>query len=127
MDKYEIEIDGVKIAVDDFGYEYTQLDGDESGRSDDFSMTRDVGGLNNKLYAIFNDMDRWYGQALSDLLKLIEKKECRLKYFDPKEYCFLEKHMYLTISKVSTRLIDNEIYIKDNIEIHFIQMDVDQI
>ena len=125
--KYVIKIDNDTFLVDDFGYEFTQFDGDGAGRSDDMTMTRDVKGLNNKLYAIFNDKEIWHGRELSRLLKLINKKQCELYYFDPKEYEWMTKSMYLTVSKVSTRLIDNEIYIKDNIEIHFIQMDVDNI
>ena len=127
LEKYKIKIDDDVFIVDDFGYEFTQFDGDGAGRSDDMTMTRDVKGLNNKLYAIFNNKDRWYGEELSRLLKLINKTECTLYYFDPKEYEWCEKSMYLTVSKVSTRLIDGEIYIKDNIEVHFMQMDVDNI
>lgn len=125
--KYIIKIDNDTFHVDDFGYEFTQFDGDGAGRSDDMTMTRDVKGLNNKLYAIFNDKEIWHGRELSRLLKLINKTECELYYFDPKEYEWTTKSMYLTVSKVNTCLIDNEIYIKDNIEIHFIQMDVDNI
>lgn len=126
-EKYIIKIDNDVFIADDFGYEFTQFDGDGAGRSDDMTMTRDVKGLNNKLYAKFNNKDRWYGLELSRLLKLIDKKECSLYYFDPKEYEWCTKSMYLTMSKVSTRLINNEIYIKDDIEVHFIQMDVDAI
>ena len=126
-EKYKLKIDNDIFIADDFGYEFTQFDGEGAGRSDDATMTRDVKGLNNKLYAIFNNKDRWCGRELSRLLKLIDKKECTLYYFDPKEYEWLTKPMYLTISRVNTCLIDNEVYIKDNIEIHFMQMDVDAI
>lgn len=127
LEKYKIKIDNEAFIVDDFGYEFTQFDGDGAGRSDDMTMTRDVKGLNNKLYAIFNDKDKWHGTELSRLLKLIDKTECSLYYFDPKEYEWTTKSMYLTVSKVGTCLIDGDIYIKDNVEIHFIQMDVDAI
>ncbi len=125
--KYLLKIDGEEFIADDFGYEYSQFDGEGSGRGDDMTMVRDVKGLNNKLYAEFNDKDRWYGQNLSRLLKLIEKKECTLTYFDAKEYDFVTKHMYLTVSKCSAGLLDGDLVMKDPIEVHFIQLDVDDI
>ena len=35
MNKYEIQVDGTTFIVDSLGFEYTQLDGDGAGRSDD--------------------------------------------------------------------------------------------
>jgi len=127
MEKHKIRINGIWFEVDGFGYEPTQLDGEEAGRSDDFSMTRDVGGLNNKLYAIFNDLDKWYGEELSKLIKLIDLTECELYWFSAKEYEWVTKRMYLTISKIDYTFINNEPYLTNPVEIHFIQMDVDYI
>lgn len=127
MEKSQIKINGNIFCVDKFGYEGTQLDGDEAGRSDDFTMIRDVGGLNNKLYGIFNALDRWYGTELSRLLKLLDLTECELYYFDAKEYKWVTKRMYLTISKIDYIVINDDIYLESPVEIHFIQMDVDEI
>lgn len=127
MEKYKIKINNVEFIVDKFGYEPTQFDGDEAGRSDDFTMTRDVGGLNNKLYAIFNDIDKWHGQELSKLIKLIDLTECELYFFSAKEYAWVTKRMYLTISKIEYTILDDDIYLTEPVEIHFIQMDVDAI
>ena len=126
-EKYILTIDNQTFIADELGYEYTQFDGEGSGRGDDATMVRDVKGLNNKLYAVFNDKDRWYGQNLSNLLKLIEKKECTVTYFDGKENDFVTKHMYITVSKCTAGLIDGNLIMKDPIEVHFIQLDVDNI
>lgn len=72
--KNQITVDGVTFIVDGISFEYSQIDGSNAGRSDDFSMIRDVGGLINKVYCLFNDKSKWYGQALSTLLKITEKK-----------------------------------------------------
>lgn len=90
-------------------------------------MTRDVVGLTNKVYCTFNKLDEWYGQNLSNLLKLTEKKECQFNYFDAKEYSRVTKHMYVVADKCECRLINGETYLKSPIEIRFIQMDVDTI
>ncbi len=127
LERNQITVDGVTFEVDGISYEYAQLDGDNAGRSDNGGMTRDVIGLTNKVYCSFNDKSKWYGQNLSNLLKLIKKKQCSLNYFDSKEYQRLTKKMYLVMDKVETTLIDGETYLKNNVEIRFIQMDVDNI
>ena len=127
MKKYIIVVDDEEFEVDEFGYEPTQLDSDASGRMDDFSMQRDVGGLTNKLYAKFNALDKWYGRNLSKLIKLIDLTECTLRFFSAKEYSWVEKRMYITISKISYTIIDDETYLSSPVELHFIQMDVDEV
>ena len=127
LERNQITVDGVTFNVDGISYEYAQLDGSTAGRSDDGSMTRDVIGLTNKVYCLFNDKSKWYGQTLSNLLKLIEKKECQFNYFDVKEYERITKRMYVVSDKVESTLIDGETYLKNDVEIRFIQMDVDNI
>ena len=127
LNKNQISVDGDIFDVDNISYEYSQLDGDNAGRSDDGSMTRDVIGLTNKVYCGFNDKSKWYGSELSRLLKLTKKKECQLNYFDAKEYKRLTKKMYIVSDKCESKLIDDETYLKNDIEMRFIQMDVDSI
>jgi hypothetical protein len=125
MNKNVVVIDNVQFIVDGMSYEYAQQDGDSAGRSDDGTMTRDVIGLTNKVYCLFNSKDRWYGSELSKLLKLLKKKECTFGYFDPKENSRLTKQMYVVSDKCECTLVENEIYLKSPLEIRFIQMDVD--
>lgn len=127
LERNQITVDGVTFDVDGISYEYAQLDGENAGRSDNGKMTRDVIGLTNKVYCSFNDKSKWYGQNLSNLLQLIKKKQCSLNYFDSKEYKRLTKTMYLVMDKVETTLIDGETYLKNDVEVRFIQMDVDNI
>lgn len=123
----EITVDGIIFETDGISFEYSQLDGDNAGRSDDGGMTRDVLGMTNKVYCLFNSRDKWYGQQLSALLKLTEKTECTLNYFDPKEYSRITKDMYVVSDKCECTLIDDETYLKNDVEIRFIQMDVDDL
>lgn len=126
MNKYEIEVDGTKFLADNISFEYSQLDND-SERSDDGTMTRDVIGLINKVYCDFFDDKRIEGAALSRLLKLIKtKKSCTLKYFDVAENAFITKPMYIVADTVKVRLIDDE-FIAEPFQMRFIQMNVDEI
>ena len=127
MNKNVVVIDDEQFITDGISYEYSQQDGDNAGRSDDGTMTRDVIGLTNKVYCQFNSKDRWYGSELSRLLKLLKKKECSFNYFDAKENQRITKRMYIVSDKCESTLIDNETYLKSPIEMRFIQMDVDLI
>ena len=125
MNKNVVMIDNVQFIVDGMSYEYAQQDGENAGRSDDGTMTRDVIGLTNKVYCLFNSKDRWYGSELSKLLKLIKKTECSFNYYDPLEKGRVTKNMYIVCDKCEVQLIEDEIYLKSQIEFRFIQMDVD--
>lgn len=127
MNKYEIQVDGENFIVDGISYEFAQLDGDEAGRSDDGLMYRDVVGLTNKVYCDFKDKDKYRGVTLSNLLKLVKKKSCSFNYFDPIEYGRVTKTMYVAADKVTVDLLNDEIVLKDDWQIRFIQMDVDEI
>ncbi len=127
MNKYEIQVDGETFIVDGISYEFAQLDGDEAGRSDDGLMYRDVVGLTNKVYCDFKDKDKYRGVTLSNLLKLVKKKSCSFNYFDPMEYRRVTKTMYVVADKVTVDLLNDEIVLKDDWQIRFIQMDVDEI
>lgn len=127
MNKYEIQVDGVTYVVDDISYEYSQLDGDSAGRSEDGTMYRDVIGLTNKVSCDFIDKDKWRGATLSNLLKLVKKKSCSFNYFDLLTYQRVTKKMYIVTDPIKITLIDGEEVLKDDIQIRFIQMNVDDI
>lgn len=126
MNKYEIQVDNETIIVDKLSYEYSQLDGDKSGRSDDGTMYRDVVGLTNKVYCDFNDKDKWKGQALANILKLVKKTSCQLNYFDLETNARVTKDMYIVSDKIEVDLINNE-FVAHPFQIRFIQMDVDNL
>lgn len=126
MNKYEIEVDGTTYIVDDISYEYAQLDGETSGRSDDGTMYRDVVGLTNKVFCDFNDKNKWKGAVLSNLLKLVKKTSCTFSYFDILENARITKEMYIVSDSIKINLINNEM-IAQPFQIRFIQMDVDEI
>ncbi len=127
MNKYEIQVDGVTYVVDGISFEYSQQDGDSAGRSEDGTMYRDVIGLITKVSCDFIDKDKWRGATLSNLLKLVKKKSCSFNYFDIMEYQRVTKTMYVVTDPVEVTLIDNEEVLKDDIQIRFIQMNVDDI
>ena len=89
MKKTEFNVDGVTFNADDISYEYSQLDGDEAGRSEDGTMYRDVIGLTNKVSYDFKDFRD--EEKISNILKLLEKKSCILNYYDLKERNFISK------------------------------------
>lgn len=126
MNKYEIQVDGITYLVDDISYEYSQQDGENAGRSDDGTMTRDVVGLINKVSCDFNNSNVLRGDNLSNILKLIEKTSCTFNYFDPKENKRITKNMYVVADAVKVFLINDE-FIAQPFQIRFIQMDVDNI
>lgn len=127
MNKYEIQVDGETFIVDGISYEFAQLDGDEAGRSDDGLMYRDVVGLTNKVYCDFKDKDKFRGITLSNLLKLVKKKSCSFNYFDPMEYGRVTKMMYVVADKVTVDLLNDDVVLKEDWQIRFIQMNVDEI
>lgn len=126
MKIYEIKVDDETYIVDDISYEYAQYDGDESGRSDDGTMYRDVVGLSNKVYCDFKDADKWNGATLSKLLKLVEKTSCSFNYFDIKENKRVTKNMYIVSDQIKIYVID-EITYAQPFQIRFIQMDLDEV
>ena len=126
MNKYEIQVDGVTYIVDDISYEYSQLDGDQAGRSEDGTMYRDVIGLTNKVSCDFKDMGKWNGATLSGLLKLVEKTSCSFNYFDIKENARVTKNMYIVSDAIKIKLINDEM-VAQPFQIRFIQMNVDEI
>lgn len=127
MNKHEIQVDGITYAVDGISYEYSQLDGDSAGRSEDGTMYRDVIGLTNKVSCDFKDKNKWSGAALSELLKLVKKKSCSFNYFDILENIRVTKNMYVVADPVKATIINGEAVLEDDIQIRFIQMNVDDI
>ena len=127
MDKYEIQVDGVTYVVDGISYEYSQLDGDSAGRSEDGTMYRDVIGLTNKISCDFIDKSKWKGATLSNLLKLVEKTSCSFNYYDIKQNARVTKNMYVVADAIKIKLINDEPILESDIQIRFIQMNVDNI
>ena len=126
MNKYEIKIDDTTFIVDKISYEYSQLDGDEAGRSDDGTMYRDVIGLTNKVYCNFNDKNKLKGATLSTLLKMVEKKSCSFNFFDVKENKRITKSAYIVSDKIDVNLINDE-FVSEPFQIRFKQMNEDNI
>ena len=124
MKDNEFEVDGVRFSADAINYEYQQLDGDNAGRSDDGTMYRDVVGLTNKVSYDFNDFRS--EQEISDILKLLEKTECSLYYYDLKEMAFITKKMYVVGDAVKFKKIGEDRTVEP-FQIRFIQMNVDKI
>ena len=120
----EFEVDGERFSADSISYEYQQQDGENSGRSDDGTMYRDVVGLLNKVSYDFVDYRGL--ENISKILKLLEKTSCELKYFDLKEMKFVEKNMNVTGDAVKAKKINGEMT-AEPFQIRFIQMTVDDI
>ncbi len=127
MNKYEIQVDGTTYVVDGISYEYSQLDGDSAGRSEDGTMFRDVIGLTNKVSCDFKDKDKWRGATLSNLIQLVEKTSCSFNYFDLKENKRVTKNMYVVADSIKATIINDEFILEDDLQIRFIQMNVDDI
>ena len=124
MKKNEFKVNGTIFSADGVSYEYAQLDGDDAGRSENGTMYRDVIGLTNKVSYDFMDYRNLDG--ISKILKLLEKTECTLEYFDLKEKPFITKRMYVVGDAVKMAIVDDEIT-AEPFQIRFIQMDVDNV
>lgn len=122
--KTEFSVDGKIFSADSIGYEYSQQDGDESGRSDDGTMYRDVKGLANKVYYDFIDFRN--EDAISDILKLLDKTSCTLQYYDLKEKGFVSKNMYVVGDKVQAKIIGDDMTCEP-FQIRFIQINIDEV
>ena len=126
MNRCEIQVDNETYIVDGISYEYSQQDIEQSGRSDDGTMYRDVVGLANKVYCDFNDKDKWKEATLTNLLKLVKKTSCSFNYFDLLEFQRVTKPMYIVSDPIKVDLINGE-FVAQPFQIRFIQMDVDEI
>lgn len=126
MNRCEIQVDNETYIVDGISYEYSQQDSEQSGRSDDGTMYRDVVGLANKIYCDFNDKDKWKEATLSNLLKLVKKTSCSFNYFDLLAFQRVTKPMYIVSDPIKVDLINGE-FVAQPFQIRFIQMDVDEI
>ncbi len=124
MKDSQFEADGILFTADTVQYEYSQLDGDSAGRSDDGTMYRDVIGLTNKISYDFIDFRG--EKEISNILKLLEKTSCTLKYYDLKEMGFITKYMYVVGDSVKIKKIGEERTVEP-FQIRFIQMNVDDI
>ena len=126
MNRYDIKIDNNIYTVDGISFEYAQQDSDQSGRSDDGTMYRDVVGLANKVYCDFKDKDKWKEQDLSNLLKEIKKTSCSFNYYDPMNFERITRNMYLVADQIKVDLVNGE-FIAQPFQIRFVQMDLDEV
>ncbi len=124
MNKSQFKVDNVTFTADGISYEYSQLDGENAGRSDDGTMYRDVIGLTNKVSYDFNDFRS--EDEISNILKLLEKTSCSLYYYDLKEKDWITKNMYVVGDAVQAKVIGDE-FTSEPFQIRFIQMDVDDV
>ncbi len=125
-DYYRIKINNLDINIDGIKYEYSQQDKDESGRSDDFTMTRDVAGLLNKIYCDLKDRNNLTGTTLDNILSLVDLTECQLNYYDLRKKQRITKHMYVVFDPIEIEIINNEPVAKA-FQMRFIQMDIDEV
>lgn len=119
MEKYQVKVNNTTINCDHIGFEYSQLDSESSGRSEDGTMYRDVIGMTNKIYCGF---DYKQGSELSTLLKLSDLTSATVTYIDPKEGQ-VTRNMYVVCDKIEVLLLNN-VYVAEPFEMRFIQMDV---
>ena len=127
MNKKEIQVDGTTYVVDGISFEYAQLDGENSGRSDNGSMIRDVIGLTYKVLCDFKDKSKWSGATLSNLLQLVKKKSCSFNYFDAMANARITKNMYIVSDPVKVTLVNDEYILESDFQIRFIDMSVEEI
>lgn len=120
MEKYQIKVNDITVNADHLGFEYSQLDSESSGRSEDGTMYRDVIGMTNKIYAKF---DYKQGNELSNLLALTDLTSASVTYICPKKGQ-ITRNMYITCDKIEVLLLDG-VYTAEPFEMRFIQMDVD--
>ena len=124
MNKGQFKVDNVLFSADAISYEYSQLDGESAGRSDDGTMYRDVIGLTNKVSYDFNSFRS--EEEISNILKLLEKTSCSLYYYDLKERSWITKNMYIVGDAIQAKAIGTE-FTSEPFQIRFIQMDVDDV
>ena len=124
MKDTEFKVDGVLFSADDISYEYQQQDNENSGRSDDGTMYRDVVGLLNKVSYDFKSYPG--AEQLSNILKLLRKTSCDLEYYDLAEMDFVTKNMYVVGDAIKAKKIDGEMT-AEPFQIRFIQMDMDEV
>lgn len=123
MEKYQVKINNTTINVDHLGFEFSQQDGDSSGRSEDATMYRDVLGLINKIYLGF---DYKKGNELTTLLNIVKHTEsASITYNDPLDG-EVTKNMYVVCDKMNVLLLNGE-YVAEPFEIRCTQMDVDEV
>lgn len=119
MEKYQVKVNNTTINCDHLSFEYSQLDSESSGRSEDGTMYRDVIGMTNKIYCGFEYKQ---GSELSTLLNLVDLESATVTYNDPKDG-EVTRNMYVVCDKIEILLIDN-VYVAQPFEMRFIQMDV---
>lgn len=120
MEKYQIKVNNTTLNCDSLGFEYSQLDSESSGRSEDGTMHRDVIGTQRKIYATFNYVS---GSTLTNILNLADVTSASVTFYDPKDG-LLTKQMYITCDKINVLLQDG-VYIAEPFEMRFIQMALD--
>jgi hypothetical protein len=123
VEKYQIKVNNTTFNCDHISFEYSQQDGESSGRSEDGTMTRDVIGLINKIYCGF---DYKQGSELTNLLNVAKHiTSANVTYVDPSDG-EVTKNMYVTCDKIEVLLI-NGVYVANPFEMRFIQMSCDEV
>lgn len=122
MEKYQIRVNNTLINVDHLGIEYSQLDSESSGRSEDGTMFRDVIGMTIKVHCKF---DYKRGSELRTLLNIKDLTSARVTYNDPKDG-EVTKDMYVTCDKIEVLVLDGE-YVAEPFEMRFISLGVDEL
>lgn len=116
--KYEIEVDGVTLAVDGIGWEYPQTDSEASGATEENVMIRDVLPERMKLVCEFKNIDE---AKAAQVMRIRAKTECSVNFYDLRAQARVTRRMYPVSDEIKAlMLIDGTFYVAP-FELRFIQ------
>lgn len=119
MNKHEIQVNGLTYKIDGIYWEYPQTDSEQTTRTDENVLIRDVLPEMLKIGVRFEKPTE---SELSRILKMVKLEECSVTYWCIREQQFVTKKMYPVADEIQALALSDGTFIVEPFEVRFIQM-----
>lgn len=119
MNKHEIQVNGLTYQCDSIWYNYDQTDSEQSTRTDENILIRDVLPEMVKIGVRFEHPTE---TEVSRILKMRKLEECSVTYWCIRDQQYVTKHMYPVSDDIKVMSSIDGSFIVEPFEIRFIQM-----
>lgn len=119
MNKYEIQVNGLTYNIDGIYWDYPQTDSEQTTRTDENVLYRDVLPEMVKIGVRF---DHPTEDEISRILKMRKLEECQVTYWCIREMQYVTKTMMPVSDEIHALALKDGSFICEPFEVRFIQM-----